>query len=180
MSQNSNSLLKPTSWHNLVLFSLGFWFSCSLLVDFLVMPGLFVSGMMSQPDFGAAGYSLFWLFNRVELLCGALMITGLLAVRWQRQASEVLISGIRSRWALELSMVLLAIAVSYTYFLTPAMSSLSISLDAFQPEVTVPDGMNALHGAYWLLEMVKLVVSAWLLRLCYQDWRTSGTEVLPG
>ncbi|MBD2260065.1 DUF4149 domain-containing protein [Pseudanabaena sp. FACHB-2040] len=168
MNISSNPRLKPANWHNLVLFAIAFWFSSSVLIDFLIMPGLFVSGMMSQDNFGTAGYSLFWLFNRVEILCGAVVLTGLLVLRHQRDESSVLVSGTRSRWSLELAGVLLGIALIYTYLLTPTMSALGMPLDLFQPQ-EIPAGMNQMHALYWALEGVKLVASALLLRLCYSD-----------
>lgn len=170
MHLSSSSKSKPTSWHNIVLFSIAFWLSSSLLVDFLIMPGLFVSGMMSQSDFGTVGYTLFWLFNRLEILCGALILTGLLVLRHRRQASDILVSGLRSRWSVELAAVLLAIALLYTYTLTPAMSALGMSLN-WATAIPVSPAMGWLHGTYWALEAVKLMGGALLLRLCYGDLR---------
>jgi hypothetical protein len=160
--------VKPANWHSIVLFAIAFWLSSSLLIDFLIMPGLFVSGMMSQESFGAAGYSLFWMFNRVELLCGALVLTGLLVLRHQRQESDVLVSGTRSRWSLELAAGVLGIALVYTYLLTPTMSALGMPLDLFQPQ-EIPAGMNQMHALYWGLEGLKLVGCGLLLRLCFSD-----------
>jgi hypothetical protein len=61
--------------------ALGFWLSGSLLLDFVIMPGLSAVGMMSQANAATVGYSLFWIFNRIELLCAALVLTSLLALR---------------------------------------------------------------------------------------------------
>jgi hypothetical protein len=151
-----------------------FWFSSSLLIDFVVMPGLFVSGMMSQPDFGLAGYTLFWLFNRLELVCGALILTGLLVARQTRDASSVLASGIRSRWAVELSVALLAIALVLTYWLSPAMGAVGLSLDPFADTSTLPEGMNQLHALYFTLEALKLLGCAGLIRLYFKDLQVAG------
>ncbi|HEY9881766.1 MAG TPA: DUF4149 domain-containing protein [Leptolyngbyaceae cyanobacterium] len=172
MTFSSNFNVKPASWHGIVLFSAAFWLSSSLLIDFLVMPGMFFSGMMSQSNFGTAGYSLFWSFNRLELLCGALILTGILVLRQQRSEAEILVSGARSRWSLELGAFLLGIALLYTYLLTPTMSSLGIPLDLFQSEGT-PAGMDQLHAFYWALETLKLAGTAFLLKLCYSDLQAS-------
>lgn len=168
MTFSSNLNSKPTSWHSIVLFSAAFWLSSSLLLDFLIMPGMFFSGMMSQSNFGTAGYSLFWLFNRLEVLCAALILTGILVLRQRQAKSEIMVSGTRSRWSLELGAFLLGIALLYTYLLTPAMSALGMPLDLFQPE-GIPAGMNQMHAFYWALETLKLVGTAFLLRLCYSD-----------
>ncbi|HEY9763524.1 MAG TPA: DUF4149 domain-containing protein [Trichocoleus sp.] len=172
MTFSSNLNVKPPSWHSIVLFSAAFWLSSSLLIDFLIMPGMFFSGMMSQSNFGTAGYSLFWLFNRLEILCGALILTGILVLRQQRAESGVFVSGTRSRWSLELGAFLLGIALLYTYLLTPTMSALGMPLDLFQPE-GIPDGMNQMHAFYWALETLKLAGTACLLNLCYSDLRAS-------
>lgn len=164
---------KPKRWHNSVLFTVAFWLSSSLLIDFLIMPGLFASGMMNQSNFGTTGYSLFWLFNRLELLCGAFILTGLLALRHQRVESKVFVSGVRSRWSLELAIGLLSIALIYTYFLTPTMGALGVSLDPFQPQ-EIPGSMGQMHAFYWLLEAAKLAGSGVLLRLCYSDLQAAS------
>ncbi|HEY9736762.1 MAG TPA: hypothetical protein V6D06_10785 [Trichocoleus sp.] len=171
MTLSSYLPAKPANWHGFVLFAIAFWLSSSLLLDFLVMPGLFVSGMMTQDSFSTAGYSLFWLFNRVEILCGAIVLTGLLVLRQQRSESGILVSGTRSRWSLGLAMLLLGITLAYTYVLTPTMSSLGLPLNLFEPQ-EVPALMNQMHALYWALEMLKLGACGLLLRLCYSDLRT--------
>jgi hypothetical protein len=167
--------LRQFNWDALVLSVVAFWLSCSALLDFLLMPMMYESGMMSEPNFATAGYSIFWLFNRVELLCAATILSGLLVLRHRRSRAdgqfEVVASGSRSRWALMISGLLLAIALIYTYVLTPQMSALGLHLNGFleadaQP---VPQAMNALHALYWGLEAVKLVAAGWLVKLCYRD-----------
>jgi hypothetical protein len=150
----------------MVLFVAIFWLSSSLLLDFLVMPMMYVSGMMAEPGFASTGYSLFWLFNRIEILCAAGILTGLMAVRQQRNPFAVIISGSRSRWSLMLATGLLAIALVYTYLLTPSMSALGVQLGS---ETTIPAAMGWLHGLYWALEALKILAAGWLLRLCHQD-----------
>lgn len=176
MATSSIQKLTTSSWYSAVLLTLGFWLSGSLLLDFVIMPGMFVSGMMSQPGFGTAGYVLFWLFNRIELLCGAVVLTGLLILRHRRSVSGVIVSGIRSRWALSLGMGLLGIALVYTYLLTPAMGALGVPLDFFQAASEVPADMDRLHGIYWSLELLKLAGAALLLRLSYGDLSLSRSE----
>jgi hypothetical protein len=169
--------LRQFNWDALVLSVVAFWLSCSALLDFLLMPMMYESGMMSEPNFATAGYSIFWLFNRVELLCAATILSGLLVLRHRRSRSEgqfeVIASGSRSRWALMIGAVLLAIALIYTYVLTPQMSALGLHLDGFADAQanaqTVPQAMNALHALYWGLEVVKLVAAGWLVKLCYRD-----------
>jgi Domain of unknown function (DUF4149) len=172
MTTFSSVTNKPARWHNWVLLAAAFWLSGSLLVDFLVMPSLFISGMMNQETFSSAGYSLFWLFNRLELLCGAVILTGLLVLRYGRNSFGVLVSGSRSRWSLELGVLLMAIALLYTYVLTPTMGALGMPLDLLQP-AAVPAAMDQMHGLYWALEMLKLLSCGLLLRLCYSDVQAS-------
>ena len=161
--------VRRSAWQSTVLFALIFWLSGSLILDLLIMPSLYGAGMLQQPDFATAGYSLFGLFNRVELLCGALILTGLLALHHQRNAFTTINSGIKSHWALFLSLLLLAIALIYTYILTPDMSALGLQLNLFESRSDIPAGMNQLHGLYWGLETMKLAAVGWLISLCYRD-----------
>jgi hypothetical protein len=168
-----NTLSHPTAhstrWVGAVLFALMFWFSSSLLMDFVIMPGLFVGGMMSQPDFDSAGYAMFWVFNRLELLCAGVILTGLLVARQSRPQPPVIASGLRSRWAMELGLGLLAIILVLTYAVTPAMAALGAGLDPFAATVEVPAAMDPMHGLYFGLEALKLLGCAALLSLLYGD-----------
>ncbi|HIK45990.1 MAG TPA: DUF4149 domain-containing protein [Leptolyngbyaceae cyanobacterium M65_K2018_010] len=175
MNTLSNPSLKSLNWFGVILLSLTFWFSSSLLMDLVIMPGLFVSGMMSQADFGAAGYSLFWVFNRLELVCAALILTGLLVARQARDDQGVRVSGIRSRWAVEIALALLAITLGLTYGLSPAMAALGASLRALDPAAALPAGMNQLHALYFGLEALKLLGCGTLLSLFFQDLQVSET-----
>jgi hypothetical protein len=178
---NVSKLASPLSlwqfnWDSVVLAVAAFWLSSSLLLDFLLMPIMYESGMMMAPNFATAGYSIFWLFNRVEMLCGAAILSGLLVLRQQRGSAGVVISGSRSRWALMLGGLLLAIALTYTYVLTPQMGALGIHLgnpavDPFAVATgeAASKGMNALHSLYWGLEALKLFAVGWLIKLCYRD-----------
>ncbi|MBE9211854.1 DUF4149 domain-containing protein [Plectonema cf. radiosum LEGE 06105] len=144
---------KRPAWQNIVIITLGFWLSASLLLDWVIMPSLYVSGMMTQSSFATAGYTIFWNFNRVELLCAGLILTGVLALNknqlnWQ-------LNGII------LATVMLAIALVDTYLLTPQMSAIGLQLNLFQV-AEVPANMNLMHGAYWFIETVKLAVGGTL------------------
>ena len=65
-------------WQTLAAVSLGFWLSSCLVLDLVIMPTMYGAGMMAEPGFVSAGYSIFSTFNRIELLCAALVLTGLL------------------------------------------------------------------------------------------------------
>jgi uncharacterized membrane protein len=177
MNTLSTRAAKSPNWFGIVLFSIMFWLSGSLLIDLVVMPGLFFSGMMSQPDFDTAGYTLFWAFNRIELLCAALIVSGLLMARQARSDHDVISSGIRSRWAVEIAAVLLTITLVLTYWLSPAMGALGVSLNALEGNFTIPAGMTQMHMAYWGLEVIKLLGCGFLLKLALQDLRLVDSEV---
>jgi len=176
MNTLSNPTTKPTNWFGIVLISILFWLSSSLLIDFVVMPGLFFSGMMSQPDFASAGYSLFWVFNRIELVCAALILSALLIARQTRSDHDVISSGIRSRWALEVAALLLVIALTLTYWLSPTMGALGISLNPLDGGSAIPSTMGQMHMAYWGLEALKLLGCGLLLNLTLKDIRPVNTE----
>ena len=153
------------NWQVIILFALGFWLSGSLLLDFVIVPGLFATGMMSQAGFASAGYSIFGLFNRIELICAALVLTGFLALNRRH-----LLPHHQQRWAIVLSALLLTIAIIYTYIFTPQMSSLGLQLNWFESSrVAMSPAMAQIHGAYWGLELLKFVSGATLLRWCYRD-----------
>lgn len=160
------------SWDAFVLLIVTFWLSSSVLLDFLMMPMMYESGMMDTPGFATAGYSMFWVFNRVEILCAAAILTGLLVLRQDRSESDVIASGSRSRWALGLSGALFAIALAYTYLLTPQMSALGLNLSGESSDFVAPQ-MNMMHVVYWTLEALKLACAGLLIKLCYRDMANS-------
>ena len=157
---------KKLEWRTIAMFALGFWLSSSLLLDFVIMPGLSAAGMMSQASAATAGYSIFWIFNRIELLCAAVVLASLLALR----GSSNLYSQVR-RWSILLSVLLLAIAIIYTYIMTPQMTALALQLNLLEPATGMPAGMMQMLEGYWLLEAMKLAVGTVLLGWCYSDSR---------
>ncbi len=157
----SNLQFKQSFWQPAVLLTLGFWLGASLLLDWVIMPSLYISGMMTQASFSTVGYVIFWNFNRVELLSAAVVLTGVLAlsktqVNWWRNG-------------IVLSVLLLAIALLDTYFLTPQMSAIGVNLNLFDVETAIPATMNLLHGSYWVLEVIKLIVGGALLNWCWRQ-----------
>ncbi|MGF1499977.1 MAG: hypothetical protein ACFB8W_24590 [Elainellaceae cyanobacterium] len=149
------------AWQTVLSAVLLVWLSSSLLLDVLIMPTLYAAGMMTSPDFATAGYSLFWSFNRLELLGSAVVLTGAVAL-WQQLTLPKL------RWGMALAAGLLAIALFYTYGLTPEMSALGLHLNLFESAEAVPTNMNALHSEYFGLELVKLAIAGTLFWL-YRD-----------
>ncbi|MBD1836578.1 hypothetical protein H6F61_28830 [Cyanobacteria bacterium FACHB-472] len=164
MTAFSGANLKRSAWQTTVMFTLAFWLSGSLILDWVIMPSMFATGMMTEPGFATAAYSIFWIFNRIELLCAALVLTGILVLNRTHIASYL-----AGRKVIFLSLLLLAIAIIDTYFLTPHMSALGIQLNLFDAVAETPAGMNQLHAGYWVLEAVKLIASGTLLGLCDRD-----------
>lgn len=146
---------KQTNWQTAILLILGFWLSAILLLDWVVMPSLYVSGMMTTDGFASAGYSVFWIFNRLELIAAALIVSGSFAL-----AKQLQISGFKTAIAI----LLLAVSLLETYFLTPQMSAIAINLNPFGDVSCTPAGMNFWHGLYWGLEVTKLAVLGVLLK----------------
>ncbi|MGQ4649416.1 hypothetical protein [Lyngbya aestuarii] len=167
MSAVSGLISKRLSWPTITMFALGFWLSSSLILDLVIMPSLSAAGMMSQSGFAAAGYSIFSIFNRVELLCAGLILTSLLALR----GTSNLYRHVR-RWSIFFSLLLLAIALIYTYIMTPQMSGLAVQLNSWEPVNSMPPGMVQMHEGYWLLETIKLALGTLMLGWCYRDQRT--------
>ncbi len=161
MTASSVASKRPL-WQTIVVLTLGFWFSGSLILDWVIMPSLYVSGMMTQSGFATAGYSIFWNFNRLELLSAALVLTGMLALGTQSATNGW-------RRGVALSVMLLAVSLIDTYFLTPQMCAAGLHLNLFEA-VEAPTAMGQLHAAYWVLEVAKLGASGTLLFWCYQQW----------
>jgi hypothetical protein len=162
--RNSSRLsggILPKRWQLLAIGSLGFWISGSLILDFAVMPTLWATGMMESSGFASAGYSIFWIFNRVELLCAAAAFSGILALgniaRTSVYAERKMLVGM---------LMLVAIALSYTFILTPYMSSLGLDLDILATTKSIPSEMTQLHSIYWVLEVSKLGIATMLLSMC--------------
>ncbi|MFW6296778.1 MAG: hypothetical protein ACOC04_06270 [Halothece sp.] len=160
----SNFKLDRINWQTVVLFVLGFWLSGSLVLDGLILPGLSATGMMAQSDFASAGYLIFGIFNHLELLCAALVLTGMLVLYRHHSFTHT-----KQSWSILLSGILLAIAIIYTYILTPQMSGLGMQLNLFEAATVMPSRMISMHEEYWGLELVKFVAGVILLRWCYQE-----------
>jgi Domain of unknown function (DUF4149) len=139
---------QDSTWHRVLPIVLIFWLSASLVLDFLVMPVMYTSGMMAESHFVLAGQALFGAFNRMELLLAATICVGF----WIKQQTPEIERESMFR-NLPIAVILLTIAVLYTYIVTPAMSGMG-----FIEESTgiIPAGMNTMHGFYWMLESVKL------------------------
>lgn len=163
MTAASSIQLKRPIWQTIVMLTLGFWLSGSLILDWVIMPSLYVSGMMTQSGFATAGYLIFWNFNRIELLSAALVLTGVLTLGTQFAANNW------RRSAIALSVLLLAISLIETYFLTPQMSATGLQLNLFESAAEIPVTMNQLHVGYWVLEAVKLIAGGTLLSWCFRQ-----------
>jgi hypothetical protein len=162
MTAFSASTFDRPKWQTAIIFALAFWLSASLVLDLVIMPGLYSAGMMTQPGFASAGYSIFWVFNRIELLCAALVLTGALVLY---KTQTLFRPGVI--WAIALPLFLLLITLVYTYELTPAISALGLQLDWFTATET-PASMTKMHEGYGLLELLKLAASAALLSFYYR------------
>lgn len=162
--RNSNRNSKTASWSTVIMVALGFWLSGSLVFDFLVVPGMLTSGMMNESGFASAGYVIFGTFNHVELLCAATVLAGCLVYRFGFGFT----SQINTR-SVVTAAILLAIALVYTYVLTPQLSGLGMPLDMFAVSESTSASMSVMHVVYWSLEVVKLVAASFLLRTFYRN-----------
>jgi hypothetical protein len=143
---------------------LGGWLGASLILDFLVMPAMYQSGMIREAGFAAAGMGLFGTFNRVEVLVGAIVLVAVLFRQAHRpEEAHHSLGG----WGLPFG--LMTIALLNTYGLSPYMSGLAAQLQGFD-STTVPTAMGGMHLLYWSLEAMKLGAIAVLLRRCFRPW----------
>ena len=147
-------------WQNIAIGSLGFWLSGSLMLDFVVMPTMWATGMMESSGFASASYSIFWIFNRVELVCAAAALSTIWAL------SQVNLASVdTNRKMFAGAVMLMAIALTYTFILTPYMSGLGFDADIFAISKSLPVEMDRMHSIYWVLEASKLAIVGMLLFL---------------
>jgi hypothetical protein len=162
-----NSAIKkvalPWDWNIVVMGVLGFWLSASLMLDLIIVPVLSATGMMADTGFISAGYVLFSVFNRVELVCAGLVLTAFFMFREQNRFGDR--QGLN---ALVLASGLLNIALLYTYVVTPQLSGWGIEMESMTALGTMPSAMVWWHGCYWALEAVKFAFGLTLWRWCYQ------------
>lgn len=59
MNAISNVEFKRPVWYTMLTLTLGFWLSASLLLDWVILPSMYFSGMMNLDSFASAGYSIF-------------------------------------------------------------------------------------------------------------------------
>lgn len=155
-------------WRKGIIAVLVAWLGASLLLDLIVMPSLYSAGMMDSAGFAMAGDMIFSAFNRVELVAGALVLTGCLmwsaitVAHPMRQQSLVMLAAV----------LLLTIPLVYTYDLTPNMSALGVQLSLFDA-APVPDQMDRLHETYWGLEILKLMATGLLLNRLWKQPQAS-------
>jgi Domain of unknown function (DUF4149) len=147
-------------WQNIAMGSLGFWLSGSLILDLVVMPTMWATGMMESSGFASASYSIFWIFNRVELVCAATALSTIWALSQVHQASVE-----NNRKMFAGALMLMAITLCYTFILTPYMSGLGFDADIFTVTKSLPAEMNQMHSIYWVLEASKLAIIGMLLSL---------------
>jgi hypothetical protein len=160
MNTISSVEYKRPIWQSVAILTLGFWLSASLVLDWVIMPSLYVSGMMTQESFATAGYVIFWNFNRMELVAAGVVLTSVLAL--MRTPSNL------PRRGIVLPVLLLAVSLMETYFLTPQMSAIGLHLNLFQTTTEIPANMNLLHGSYWFLETVKIIAGCTLFNWCWR------------
>lgn len=160
----------PSRWLTLVLITMAFWIGGSLLLDVVIMPAMYVSGMMQEPSFASTGGIVFTAFNHIEILCAALALTGMMVL------GMTLPEGFsnRIRTLTVLSSILLAIALLYTYSLTPQMTALGVNLNLFNAVESTPEAMNQLHFGYLSLEALKLFAAGTILAWCYHNHNYAG------
>jgi hypothetical protein len=104
---------------------------------------------------------MFWVFNRIELVCAAIALSSIFALAKIHPHSSYDRPELRAG-----AVVLLAIALSYTFVLTPYMSGLGIDLNYLSIAKSIPLEMDRLHSIYWVLEMSKIGIAGMLFAWC--------------
>ncbi|WP_099238548.1 hypothetical protein [Synechococcus sp. BDU 130192] len=147
----------------IVMTILGFWLSASFLLDFVIIPVLSMTGMMADSGFISTGYVLFEVFNRLEVVCAAGILTIFFGFKF-----EHLFGDRQALNALVIASILLNIALLYTYLITPQLAGFGLEMSGFNGTATMPLQMSVWHSLYWVLEAAKFVFGITLLRWCYR------------
>ena len=155
---------KNINWSGIILFSLGFWMSASLLLDAVIIPCLSATGMMAQEEFSSSLYLIFGTFNHIELICAGMILSTVLVFRHYHNFTDK-----QQNWATIISIALFAIAIIYTYLITPQLTAwgLEFNFNLFNSIQTMPKEMISLQGGYWVLEAIKLFAGISLLKIFY-------------
>lgn len=161
----SHQKQKPTQWSVVVFVTLCFWLSASLVLDFVIIPSLMQAGMMNQPGFASAGYSMFSIFNHLELFCAGIILTGILILN-----KNHILPKKQQQWSVILSSVLVGIAMICSYILTPQMSGLGLDLNWFESSQAMSSEMMEFHAGYWGLELTKWIAGGILLGWSFRAW----------
>ncbi|MEM8640280.1 MAG: hypothetical protein AAGG51_15895 [Cyanobacteria bacterium P01_G01_bin.54] len=154
--------LKVTQVYLAIAATLGFWLSASLILDGVVMPCLYGNGMIVQSGFAAAGYTLFEVFNHIELVLAASILVILTGLRQTAVGDRA-----PTQTMLGLAAGLLAIALLYAYWLTPQLSGWGLILEGtLGNRPAMPEPMLLEQVLYWGLETLKFFGGVWLLNQC--------------
>jgi hypothetical protein len=164
ISHSNHKEHKEINWSAIILFALGFWLSGSLLLDFVLIPALSVSGMMTEGSFASAGFLIFGVFNRIELICASLVLTCAFVFSFNHNFSRK-----KQSLFVAFSTLLFLIAVAYTYLFIPHLSAWGLCLNQFNTVTTMPSAMISWHEAYWVLEVLKYGLGVTLLRWSYNN-----------
>lgn len=152
------------NWQAMAMFALGFWLSASFVFDGLIIPGLFSAGMMESSGFASASYLIFGTFNHVELLCAAIVLASSLVLNYR-----INLSTIKLDKSIVIAGFLMAIAICYTYILTPQISASGMNLEVFNNQKLLTNSMMTMHFVYWTLEASKLILGTILLSKLYRN-----------
>ena len=166
----SSAKRNPTQWSVVVFITLCFWLSASLVLDFVIIPSLMQAGMMTEPGFISAGYSMFGLFNHIELLCAGIILSGFLILKRNQVLPQQ-----QQQWSTILAVCLLGLAATCCYVLTPQISGLGINLNWFETSGGMSTAMMQFHLGYWLLELTKFIIGGLLLVWSFQAWKPEIT-----
>ena len=164
MSTIFSTTRKEINWSAIILFSLGFWLSGSVVLDFILIPSLSVSGMMNGTDFASAGFLIFGIFNHIEIVCASLILTGTLIFYFQGYLTED-----RKLIHVLFASFLLLISLAYTYMFIPNLTAWGLLTNQYTGEAGMPSTMMFWQGGYWLLEITKFAIAGILLSWNYRS-----------
>ncbi len=160
--------MKRVSWaYFMSCLLLGLWFGATIAVDFFAVPAVFQS-VSNLGEAAAVGMKVFARFNSLEFI---LSLT--LPLLWILAHKFNFSSGKRV-FILLFEVVLIALAASYLFYFTPAITELSLAkANVFEESerLGLEQSIASLHSIYIKLDSLKLIILLGLNYFIFNDLR---------
>ncbi len=143
--------MKRVTW-KIYFIGLGIWLGITVFVDFVAVPTLF-SNVSSRYEAGRVGMILFTTFNKIEVTL-SLLLLGFAFLFWERVLWKKTVFGLLG--------LLVILAMSYTFYLSPKIVELTEKMQTVVPESRAyqlwDKDHQFFHRTYIKLDSLKLLL----------------------